>query len=420
MLGYLHFDIRRGLRADLLNASLQALLKDHCMVRENLDAFGLNSVSFSFDEMSLSGAKGKKLSLIVDGKYPLELHRADVLDVTEQLWPLSHNSITIEAIKNTFLAKPLSPSMLALSLRVLDELDVSQACEMSRNDALWIVCQIVMLVSFIESLDPKFVSATKIAIGDGASTSKTIVREHRWINEIAIDTPVYHVDEEIDVDVVGLAFIKALSTRYGARGESIIRKIGYGIAPGLVATKPLMVEALWCEPYLPTTINDTGLANSARVVSLYQIYGSVPASYDMAQLSLQLSLHGASSIHWYLTHGEKNLSCYFMRFLVNDDDKRDAIEAFLVKGGAYDVVVSSVERHQLNRRLVSLPLGHGHKAFSARFYEYIYLDNTVRVEPVKDDLEMYMQKTNYSAEVARSDMLLAWKKWRGRVVAEDA
>jgi len=63
-------------------------------------------------------------------------------------------------------------------------------------------------------------------------------------------------------------------------------------------------------------------------------------------------------------------------------------------------------------------LGHGNKSISARFNEYIYYDKCVRVEPVKEDLEAYVQKTDYSIEVARADLLMAWKKWRGHIADE--
>ncbi len=51
--GYLHFDVRRGLSSDMLNASMAALLRDQTSVREALDALGLFE-NFPLWQMNMS------------------------------------------------------------------------------------------------------------------------------------------------------------------------------------------------------------------------------------------------------------------------------------------------------------------------------------------------------------------------------
>lgn len=417
--GYLHLECRRGLRADLVNAALMSLLFDRASVKKNIDALGIADLNFDLSECSVANLRGHSLHIILGGA-PIEIGHEHALAKN-----IFADHISLADIKRWLSGKPLSVSVMAISQKILEQLTVPLFSEqkLTASDALWLVCQSVIFSALIDALDPKYITATKICLSENRRTiqsNSSSIFDPLWVDQLLINMPAIEVDDDIHVDVVGLAFIKTLAAHVGARGESRIHKIGLGVAAGASVLSPIITEALWCEASLPDSMAELGSNNYPRLDSLYEIVGTITANHDVQHIASSLSLHGALSITWNLAQREKNASCYIVRFLVRDEDKRDATEAFLIKGHAHDVRIAVVERLELNKRLVSVPIGTGNKASAARFFEYIYLDKIVRVEPVKEDLDLYVQKTDYSVDVARSDLMLAWKKWRGRVVFEDA
>jgi hypothetical protein len=338
---------------------------------------------------------------------------------------LSGELIHLQKLRDLFLHSKLKPSIAALALKILDSLinPVFVDQRLSGLDALWLLCHLLMLSAQIDALDPKFITASKLCIGDRRRQNNraTVISlyDETWLNQILASLPTIEVDDVIEIDVLAAAFMKTLVGKIGARGESTILVVGIGLAAKSLSDGLGSVEALWCEAHLPDSMNECGPKNSARLSFMYEVSGEVPITAEMPHLSSMMSLHGAISIAWHLVHGEKTLMHNRMKFLCTDEDKHEVIEAFLIKGEAKDVNVRMVERHELNKRLVSVPIGMGNKTSALRFYEYIYYDKTVRVEPLKEDLDQYVQKTDYSVDVARSDLLMAWKKWRSRIAMED-
>ncbi len=334
-----------------------------------------------------------------------------------------HETIALDKIRDLFLSKDLKPQISALALKILDELFCKTFEEQSLAgcDALWLLCHLVALCAQVEALDPKFISATKIVVGErnsrGLPDRTLSLTSDTWVNALLTTMPIVEINEAVDVDVLAIAFIKTLAGQFGARGDSTILQVGIGLS-SRTCQGFNYIEALWCEARLPESIVERGITNKARLLFNHEVSGFVKASTELPHLCGLLALHGAKSIAWHLVHGEKSHTYYYIKFNCGDDDKREVIEAFLVKGGAESVSVHIAEHHELNRQLASVPMGTGNKTFSVRFYEYIYYDKTVRVEPLQEDLDHYVQKTNYSTDVARSDLLLAWKKWRGRVATE--
>lgn len=414
--GYLHLDCRRGLRADLLNAALLSLLSDHEVVVKAIDALAIDGVSLVVREVTIASIKGFTSQFV-----PSESDEAKKLAVNV----FGHSEICVKAIQRWLDQKPLAPSVNGIAQKILAQLvtDIFTEHKLCGRDALYLVCHVVLFSAIIDALDPKFITATKIGFCEQSnrSASTTLsLSDSMWLNQLLINMPAIEMDEAIPVDVVGIACIKALAGHIGVRGESRIHKVGIGLAHGDSLLTPHVVEALWCEPTLPESMNELGFNNYLRLYSLHEVAGVLAATTDVAQIISALTQHGAMGITCHLAQREKSISCYVMRFLVRDADKRDTLLAFLIKAAATDVTVTAVERHELNKRLVSVPIGTGNKTSTVRFFEFIYLDKTVRVEPVKEDLDLYVQKTDYSVDVARSDLMLAWKKWRGRVVSEDA
>jgi len=285
--------------------------------------------------------------------------------------------------------------------------------------ALWLLCHLVLLAALLSALDPKFVSASKICIGAeqraelGPKKTQSLSDE-TWLRHVLQGVPIREVAEPLQADVLAAAFIKTLVGQFGPRGESTILAVGFGLSP----CANTWTEALWCEASLPDTMSELGPSNRPRSNYLFEVTGQVSAATDMSAATAMMSLHGAKSLSYHLVHGERQGNAHLMRFLVNYDRHKEALEAFLIKAGAQHVTIKPVECHDLNKRLVSVPLGNGNKTSSYRFYEYIYYERCVRVEPLQEDLDLYVQKTDYSVDVARSDLLMAWKKWRGQNMAE--
>jgi hypothetical protein len=231
--------------------------------------------------------------------------------------------------------------------------------------------------------------------------------------------PIAVSDAPLLMDVLAIAFVKSVALFIGPRGDGSIIKLSLGLKKHEGARASRFLEASWCELGLPDTIKELGPSNKPQNRRLYEIRGVVSPTCDMSSLLSLLTLHRAKCLQYHLVSRENNQSAYSLSFVIDLDHKREAIEAFLVKGAALYVTEKVIEHHELNKRMVTIPLGHGNKAKSARLNEYLYLDKCIRVEPVEEDLEAYVKRTDYSLDVARSDLLMAWKKWRGKLVVEE-
>ncbi len=450
--GFLHFDLRRGCTADMLVSSMAALLGTIDGINATFQALNMPEINALVVKDSVSGLKGEVVQFYVQGQVlkrgvTRKKTRALIskltprwhIHETEKSKPregisqsvanpflqdcLNDVEINLKKLKELFLSPKLKPEVSALAIKILENLACDQFIEqkLSGSDALWLFCHVVALISEINSLDPKFISATKIHISDSEflkTVSSLDLAHPVWLRQLLSLLPCNEVNEIIHTDVLALAFIKTLAGHFGARGESTILQIGIGLSPTIDHLAYHFVEALWCEAKLPLSMNEIGPSNLLRVNSLFQAMGMVPTTTDMTALTAMMSLHGAKSINYSLVHGERNSNAYLMRFTVDDARKREVVEAFLIKGNAKDVSLTTIEQHELNKRLINVPLGSGNKTSSARFYEYIYLDKTVRVEPLQEDLDHYAKATDYSIDVARGDLLMAWKKWRQQMVEE--
>lgn len=383
--GFLHLDVRSGLRVELLNAALFELHHDQECIIDALKSLNFRDISIT-----------KKATRLLDINASLE-------DGLLLPGPLLE-------IRELFASKKVDKAISSLAIPILDNLKGNEKPYLTKQDAIWLLRELTALCAQVAKLDPKFITASKPRLGEQAKTGGR--NDGLWLNQILVGIPMISVSENITADILAAAFLKTLVGQWGARGEHTILKVGIG------QDDAQHVEALWCEASLPESMNECGPGNEARMRSLYEISGLLPTNIDIGQLCTSLSLHGATSCCWYLVHSEKQSTFYQMKFFCTDEDKRDVIEAFLIKGEASQVVVRVVERHELNRRQICIPMGTGNKTSSIRFWEYIYYGKIVRVEPLKEDLDQYIIKTDYSADVARSDTLLAWKKWRNRS-AED-
>lgn len=318
------------------------------------------------------------------------------------------------------LSNLLGPSAETLELPTLDDPKlkpniralVTKISEYINEPLL--IPKLVLLVTLIDKLDPKYISATKINIYLGHNRQPQDIKQELILRNLLCMIPSCEVDYPVPIDVVAVAFLKVLVGHFGIRGDSVILQT----AQAWSDNGEHVLEALWCEASLPDTISELGPSNAVKIKFSYYVQGLVSASLEISSIISMLSLHGARTISSYLVQGERAQNFYTVTFVVHEDYKREVLEAFLVKGSALGVIVVPCEHHQLNKRTVSLPLGTGNKTSSANFTEYIYLNKIVRVEPCKEDLEKYLEKNNYHIDVARSDLLKLWKKWREYIIEE--
>lgn len=367
--GFLHFECH-NLRAELINSALFHLSLDENCIIDALKSLGFTDINIRTKTLPIS------MTLIVNANH------SDIF--------------SLDDVKNLFRNKKVSSNISSLALEILE------AHDFLNQDYIWLTKELAILCAQIAKLDPKFISSGKIRLGSIKS---------EW-HSLLIGMPIIEVEEKIDADLLSLAFLKTLVGHWGARGEHRLLKVG------IAKTDDQMIQALWCEATLPESMNECGPSNKARLSFVHKVSGLVPTFLDMNDLSSSLALHGAKSFSWHLVYAEKQANYYQANFFCSDFDKKDALEAFLIKGQADQISASVVERHELNKRQVAIPMGKGNKTGSMRFWEFIYYDKILRVEPLKEDLEQYILETDYSPDVARADALLAWKKWRGRV-AED-
>lgn len=410
--------------ADALLASMLGFVPDLTPLKQAFFALGLHDISFRVGSAEIYGVQGSVIHFYYDSFLisPLvndteKLHKINVLPDQHELLQclIADQKVSLKDLKRLFLHKRLKPAVSALAIKIIEHLETPAFPNhmLFAHEAVWLFCHVLGLVVIIDLLDPKFISSSHLQIGQSHNSgSKSTLVDPIWMDHILMNMPAFFVKDNVETDVVAIAFMKTVCGHFGPRGMSCILhvSIGHGCAS--------LSEALWCEANLPASIVECGPTNKAKVASIYEVKGHIKPTFDMPHLASVMTLHGAQFFTWHLVHGEKMQTFFEARFVCSEQDKHEAMEAFLVKAGALKVSLSTIEQHELNRRLVSLPMGHGNKTFSVRFYEYVYYDKIVRAEPLEEDLDAYMQKTNYSPEVARGDLLMAWKKWRGRIASE--
>lgn len=421
--GYLHFDASSGLTAPLLNAAMADLLRDQQCLREALRVLDLEAIEVAIAEEQ-SYVRGASVRFSYEGQ-AFEMIDAALCPIKN---PFLKACLASESVDLSFLFEPftnsrLDPRISALAFKILEHLKSPRLVEpkLKGADGLLLFCHTLMLAAQLRALDPKLVTASPLhwgIAGRGTVSCGSILRldDPLWISDTLRGLPFSEVEGEVALDALALAFIKSVSGLFGPRGACRVLQLGIGFAKHGAAKA--LLEASWCEASIPDTISELGPSNKAKYFPLLEVSGLVPAGFDMPSVVSMLSLHKAMTITFHMVHGEKNVDFHLVRFLIKYEHKKDALEAFLLKAAASNVTLSAVESHELNKRMVLVPLGHGNKSSSARFFEYIYYDKCVRVEPWKEDLEAYVKKTDYSVEVARADLLMAWKKWRGRAVED--
>lgn len=433
--GYLHFDLRRGLTADMLIASM-IFSKKHTL--DIFNSLNLKDISISIDQDAALDMKGLSVRFYINNQ-PIDgrSFKADKnFTPKNYIWHDKDTKITktnlnckntflhhlamneqtsLPEIKNFILSHDLKPEITNLAVKIIDELSCPLFVEqkLGGRDALWLICHVLMLCGQLDFLDPKYVSANRISLGQ-SKTNSSKLNSLDIIHHILLGTPFNEIKDNVPADIVAAAFLKVVVGHFGLRGLSTILNIGVGISSALGHEQSLII-AHWCEAEFPNSINDLGKLSGAKIKNSYEMSALVPTRQSMDHLALLLAKSGAEHIYWHHVNTMDGQSFYEVRFMAHGDDKKRTIETLLLRADASGVRIVNAEEHELSHRIAAASLGSGNKKSSLRFKEYIYYSDIIRAEPLKQDLDEYMDTTGYSMDVARADLLMAYKKWRQKI-----
>lgn len=443
--GFLHFNLRHGLSADLLACAMAELLGHTKPISAFLSKiFPDHKVDVILQQEQHQGLKGAVLQIYFDGKLldlcakeshfnsskslnfvwdrgiskTLEAHenesdQSTFFDLADQ------TLVSLDFIETIFKKAALNKTSLGLAIKILSSLKELSVIEprLESGEALWLCCYLGALLSLLEALEPKFISCSRIFLGDDFKNNRDnncFLSHPLLIRELAKNLPTCELSSESLVDALGLAFIKNLSSNFGTRSAGSILEIALGFSPSHHHLAHHYVEALWVEPLLPKSITDLGLNNFPHINHLIKVEALLPHYINIEHLCRKLVPLGASSIYYQLINRFDGNHAYALNLCVHEDQKKPLMKLLLLEGEAYKLISYFAEEQELKKRQVSLPLGQGQKAQNIRFYEACYLQDVARVDINAQDLASYAQKNNFSQEMARQNLLNLWQKWRGK------
>src|SRR5580704_983758 len=160
--GFVHFDIRLGLKSSMLNEALFGLLGDKECISQALLSLGFSQVEFS-------GCQAKALP------------------------PENFLGQDLQEIKELFKQKKVQVGISSLALEILDNLALEDL-KLTKTQSIWLVCELASLCAQILKLEPKFITASKIHIGPIKEI--TGINNRSSINKALIGLPVIEIDEE--------------------------------------------------------------------------------------------------------------------------------------------------------------------------------------------------------------------------------
>lgn len=390
--GYIHFDLRKGLKADMLNAALAGFLPDISGLNNFFKAIGLKDIRAELKKGFCFDQNGQALRFI----YPK---------------PSQEKTFNIRDLREDLKDLDLKKRYLNLIDKIIDTIGLEdhKNHKIGFEEKGYFLLNILTFAYLLEEIDPKYLSSTPIFISSKNDYGPII-------KALLLNCPIVEIgDDVIPIDILGLGIIKAFSASFQSRGLSLINAISYGFSD---AEKYSSVEAQICEVDYPKTISERGLLRKANIEQLLELSFLVENQVDIKELAKDLFLHGARSINYWLVHTKDGEVAFRLTLVVKASKKTEIIEASLIKAKATELFLRPLESHSLKKRKVSVPLGTKNKTENYIFEEYLYGDKILRVDPLKEDLDLYIKKTNYPPDVARSDLYMAWRKWRGRVFEE--
>lgn len=438
--GYLYFDLHRGCTSPMLvsaMASLGVLAQDFAegfkkaglsdikviikpVVREGLKC---QAVYFYFNEQLIT-LKEKSRSFIKHNapfkpKWDAPLVNAmtvmspDILDKTSRCSFINRclgpDAVSLQEIEEFIRKTNSAPDVVGLTLQIITHLKSELLTEQTMNgdEALWFTVHLLAICIGLRTLDPSFVHATKIVTSN--AFRKDNLKDSTWLYETISGLPVIDTGHAVSIDVLAVAFLKTVVAHYGERGESTIVKVGIGSETSMDNCAHGMT-ALLCEAMLPSTIVEASLGDGLRPALMYEASALIPVRSPLILLAEELERLQAKELHQLLVHRD-NESLFSVRFIIGEENKDAALKALFTTGQADHVTMKQASMYALKERLVAVPVGYGNKQISVRFMEFVLGEEIVKVDPVEEDLLSYMHQTDFSMDVARRDLLEAWKKW---------
>ena len=399
--GLLHFDVTQGCSSETLIAALVDLSVNQVPALDALQKLELDPPAFP--------APSSKRTLRF--KSPTQNHkRQPIWNRPEKVHTFENLTITTSSLGD-FRARvdhaELSPVLSALIHNVLDTLN---SFSFDADEATRILKETTFFCALLTELNPLEVSATRLPISK--PFSGPIAEAWELVLALVQDLPTFEQEWPAAYsEPLGIALLKTVVSRFGARGESRLLKTGTGIQ-ATYNTPKLVAHALWCEPISIESRTLEGLSALPKAMPLTRVEALIQTHFDLTHLVNQLSNLGAKSIctHPVTEAGTRvrtNLSA-----LLSYKDLQPVINFLFTDAFAINITTSSVEEHALSTRTVCVPYGRGQQADSCRVTEHLFGDRILRAEPVGSDLSSLAQKTGHLVESVRADVISAWKKWR--------
>lgn len=439
--GYLYFDLNRGCTASMLISALASLGVTADELNDGLKKASLGEIKAVIEEVVRDGLKCQAVYFYLDKTLltfpkkspsfarpnvpfkpkwdaplanemsvmsPSSLHNVSSSSFINRC--LGPDQVSLKEIEEFVRTAQCAPDVLGLSLQILSHLksDLFVEQKMAGDEALWFTVHLLALSVGLRMLDPSFILATKIVTT--RDLFRKDVKESMWLYETLKCLPVVESNESISIDVLAVAFIKTVAAQFGERGESTIVKIGLGAETSL-NNHAHQITALLCEAVLPKTMIEPSQSDTCSSHRVFLVSALVPVTASVSILAENLEKLLAKEFHQHLVH-KNNESLFSVHFIINEENKEAALKSLFSVGQVHNVTVKPATLYSLKERLVAVPIGYGNKQLSMRFMEYVLGQEVVKVDPVEEDLLSYIHQTDFSMDVARKDLLEAWKKWR--------
>jgi uncharacterized protein (DUF111 family) len=324
--------------------------------------------------------------------------------------------VTLVEIKQVLEEGHLKPIPQALALKVVNTLIQSlekatgasaATSQLPGVECARILCQIIAFSELITELNPSAITATRVAM----SFSDQDTDKRGWLLVLAEEIPTLDRNWPAPYsDCVGLAFLKTVVSRFGARGESVIET--HGIGADSSNTHPhVTTRALRC--HLPHIASRTDTTNTLQeAMPQVEVTAILGHGIDISDLLRRLHALGMRSVLTWQAFEGSTFPRVMLRGVISHAEVQTAVEAILVTGEATELSTHFIETQSLQQRTVSVPFGRGQKLKACRVNEWLWSGKVLRADPDANDLSQLVQSTGYAQDVLRADVLAAWRKWR--------
>ncbi len=448
--GYIHFDVTQGCTAELLISALLALHHDTKVVQQAFLQAGITDIHPHLSEIHSKNRRSYSLEFRDENnhllQWPEQIEQSKYRSTKKHApkWDHPKNAATeieigtassgvaiaglakIKEAVSTFEANPpmtalvdadswlkktqLDPILHALIRKtwkiLAQSLHESHGCPehpvvLPQAFILKMQCEVVAFCALLTQLDPSVITASILPISSPPLKKDAEFDAHSWLLTITSELPTYERAWPAPYsDVVGAALLKAIAASFGARGDSCLFKMGVGLPRIFIAHSPILCRALLCK--------NKSTRLSAQRDRVEQVQAELAPHSDLQMVKHQLTMLGATSLR--IGFSAADFACPTLSLLLPASSLQQALHIIFTIGGAKDATTSSVERHSLSQREIAVPYGRGQTEQQCRITEWMYGEDVVRVEPNQDDIAIISQKTGFSHDAIRSDVMSRQKR----------